>query len=283
MRAMIRWALVASLAASAPAVAQIGQSIGGSAIPRQPAPYSATFKITTVQTLAGGTTITRESTETQARDSAGRRMNSRTENTFGSIQREFTFGNASDPVANTQSNWNSQSREARVIQLPPADAQHSGCWATDSGNWRMSQNVYRPPAVPRAPASAATPARGGGSATTGVSISPAGALSQVSTQREDLGVSTIMGVEVHGTRFTTTVPAGQMGNDRPIDTTQESWTAPGLGLELRAVRDDPRSGKTTREVQSLDLGEPPISMFQPPEGYKMVTEQTHQVDCPPRP
>jgi hypothetical protein len=45
------------------------------------------------------------------------------------------------------------------------------------------------------------------------------------------------------------------------------------------VNDSPQGGKTTTEVVRLDLSEPPLSTFQPPEGYEVVIEELHQVTC----
>jgi hypothetical protein len=295
MRAFPGWAIVLTLLISAAAVAQsvaVSSSTSTSSAPcnctlRQHEPYSATFKTTTVQTLADGTTITRVRTETMARDSAGRTMSSDTQGPFGNGRREFTYGRAHDPVTNTDMNWNSQSQEARVIHLPPADERH-GCWASDDGHMQFNYGPIRPPiASPAVAAERGLGTRAGGGVGTGggaMSVTlPDNAPQPSRSQVEDLGTSTIMGVEVRGTRTTFTTPAGQIGNDRPLVHTNETWIAPSLGLTLRFIGDDPQSGKTTREVQSLEVGEPPISMFAPPEGYKVIDEQLRPVDCAARP
>jgi hypothetical protein len=36
-----------------------------------------------------------------------------------------------------------------------------------------------------------------------------------------------------------------------------------------SIRDDPRSGRQTTEVEELNLSEPSPSLFIPPAGYKM--------------
>ena len=282
MNGIIRWAFWVSLTCCVPLFAQSGTAASASVATHQPTPFSATFKTTSVRTLADGTTVRMVTTGATARDSAGRWMTSNTRGLQGTEGREFTSGNARDPVAGTQTTWNSASQTARVIQIPPADQRH-GCWANDDGLMMMEYNVYRPPAgaAPAGTAAKISTNGGGGSSSAGsAAVTSTGIGRGFPTTREELGISTIMGVEVHGVRITTTTPAGKLGNDRPIVRTMETWVAPSLGLVLRSITDDPRSGKTTREVQALDLGEPPISMFQPPEGYKVITQQLHQVECP---
>jgi hypothetical protein len=99
-------------------------------------------------------------------------------------------------------------------------------------------------------------------------------------KREDLGTTTIQGVEAHGWRYTRTTPVGEVGNDQPLVNTQEVWTSPELGQVVRSVRSDPRAGTTTKELVSLDLGEPDPALFQPPEGYEMHSSEMHAVTCP---
>jgi hypothetical protein len=75
------------------------------------------------------------------------------------------------------------------------------------------------------------------------------------------------------------IPVGQIGNDRELVTTNEIWTAANLGIPVREVNDSPQGGKTTTEVVSLDLSEPALPTFQPPEGYEVVIEELHKVTC----
>jgi|ERR1035441_5582248 hypothetical protein len=90
----------------------------------------------------------------------------------------------------------------------------------------------------------------------------------------------IQGVEAHGHRYTTEIPAGQIGNDKPLVRVEENWMAPSLGIQVRRISDDPQQRKTTMELVKVDLSEPPVSAFQPPEGYEVQTEELHQVACP---
>jgi hypothetical protein len=70
-----------------------------------------------------------------------------------------------------------------------------------------------------------------------------------------------------------------MGNDQPLVRTDVVWMAPSLGMALRSVSDDPRMGKTDREVVSVDLNNPDPSLFQPPAGYQLETEEMQPVAC----
>ena len=261
----------------------------------------AEFKLTHVQTLADGTTITRETKEIEALDSQGRRMNSNSMFLPGNTANpDMMRTTVHDPVENTQATWDSRSKTARVIKFPPED-QHNGCWSTDSGNYRANYGQGRLPGLPVA-------GGGGGSASFGVAtmgsavssstvVSSGTVASSSSTitvplpatmprtapnrpVQEDLGTDVIQGVEVHGYRTTRTIPTGQIGNDKAIVTTNESWNAPSLGgLPLRTVNDSPQSGRQTREVVSLNIGDPDPSVFQPPEGYKVTVEELHPVPC----
>jgi len=106
---------------------------------------------------------------------------------------------------------------------------------------------------------------------------------QDNSTAEDLGTATIQGVEAHGKRFTWTIPAGATGNDKPMVHTQEDWFTTGDNpreLNVRHVNEDPESGKSTTELESLSLEDPDLSVFQPPEGYEIVTEEVHSAPCP---
>jgi hypothetical protein len=229
---------------------------------QKPHPYTAEFKITHVQTLANGTTITHESTEIAAADSSGRVMGSTTQARPELEIGQWTHGHVHDPVASTDTNWDSNSHKATVMKYPAKEEQH-GCWSNQAGTFHVSYD--------------------GGRLTSG-SVQPPVVRAQVQHPQqatEDLGTTTIQGVEATGRRTTTTIPAGQVGNDQPIVTTQETWWSKGIGvgLLLRSVYDDPRNGTTTREATSLSLGEPDPALFQPPDGYEVKTDELHQVPC----
>lgn len=86
---------------------------------------------------------------------------------------------------------------------------------------------------------------------------------------ESLPPQTIDGVYVTGVRTSRIIPAGYEGNDHDVTVTTESWSSPALGLVLRSILDDPRSGKTTTETTDIQQTEPDPSLFKPPAGYQL--------------
>ena len=202
--------------------------------------YTAEFKTTQVQALADGTTITRELTEVKAADSQGRRMSATT--TVSGDRGPETHVVVYDPVARTQTTWHSSSKIAHVFRMSTPEAEHTCS--------RIMTDHVSVVSVPKSKMAA-----------------------------ENLGTESVQGVEARGRRYTTTIPTGTAGNDAPIVSTLEVWTALGLNsLVVRYIRDDPRSGKTTRELTSLSQSEPDPSTFQPPEGYEIVTKDSS--GCP---
>ena len=88
---------------------------------------------------------------------------------------------------------------------------------------------------------------------------------------EKLGKRIIEGVEAEGTRTTVTIPAGQIGNELPLDTVSERWYSNELKTVVLTTRKDPRNGETTYKLTNLRRGEPARQMFEVPGDYK-VTE-----------
>ena len=88
-------------------------------------------------------------------------------------------------------------------------------------------------------------------------------------QTESLPPQTIDGLYATGFRNTNTTPAGYEGNDRDLTTTRETWTAQDLGITLRSIVDDPRTGKATTETTDIQQTAPDPSLFKAPEGYQV--------------
>jgi hypothetical protein len=86
---------------------------------------------------------------------------------------------------------------------------------------------------------------------------------------EDLGHRNIAGVDTVGTRETTILNAGTMGNDEPLTSTSEYWHSDQLGINLLSVRSSPFFGKQTFNIIELTVGEPDAQLFALPAGYQI--------------
>jgi hypothetical protein len=88
---------------------------------------------------------------------------------------------------------------------------------------------------------------------------------------EQLGTKTILGLTATGTRMTRTIPAGQIGNTKPISVVTERWVSSDLQIPLSMTHNDPMMGTMTSTVTSVTRGEPDASLFQVPSDYKIET------------
>jgi hypothetical protein len=94
-----------------------------------------------------------------------------------------------------------------------------------------------------------------------------GGASREQTTREDLGQRTLDGLSVRGTRTTTVIHAGAIGNDQPIRIVSEEWFSPDLELLVLTKHSDPRSGETTYTLSNIVRAEPDRSLFEVPADY----------------
>jgi len=93
------------------------------------------------------------------------------------------------------------------------------------------------------------------------------------TKTESLGVQSIDGVNAEGTRTTTTIPAGSIGNEREINIVYEKWYAKDLQLIVMSKHTDPRFGEQTYRLTNIRRDEPQQSLFVPPADYSTVEEK----------
>jgi TonB family protein len=85
--------------------------------------------------------------------------------------------------------------------------------------------------------------------------------------RESLGKQSVEGIEAEGTRTTITIPAGAMGNERPILIVSERWYSAELQTVVMTKHSDPRFGETTYRLTNISRSEPDHSLFEVPAGY----------------
>jgi hypothetical protein len=90
---------------------------------------------------------------------------------------------------------------------------------------------------------------------------------------EDLGTQNLGGVTAGGQRTTLTIPAGDIGNDRPIHVVGETWYSNDLQLVVKSSNSDPRFGDTTYSLTNINRAEPDPTLFQIPADYA-ISEPT---------
>jgi TonB family protein len=87
------------------------------------------------------------------------------------------------------------------------------------------------------------------------------------SKKETLGKQTIEGVECDGTRNVTTIPAGEMGNELPINITTETWYSPELQVTVLRKFNDPRYGEDIYRLTNINRAEPAKELFEVPSDY----------------
>ena len=225
-----------------------------SAAPVQGAPYSATITNESVQTLADGNRIVQTSSGTTARDSLGR------------TRQDAPL----PPIGN----------------MAPADAPHLVFLQDPVSQASYTLNLTDKTAV-KNPSNAgmALPALSTSVAFSGAMIAKAPSQTvaiqshaiqipdEGQAQTEDLGSKTMEGVTVTGVRTTHNIPAGQIGNDRPLNIVTEVWTSPELKTVVYSKRSDPRMGDQTFQLTNIVRAEPDPSLFAVPSDFKILDAQ----------
>jgi hypothetical protein len=92
--------------------------------------------------------------------------------------------------------------------------------------------------------------------------------------RESLGSDTMEGLYVTGTRETTTISPGVLGNEQAMVSTREFWYSEQLQTNLAVTRIDPREGKQVIRLSNLSLAEPDAQLFDLPMGYSVRDMRT---------
>jgi hypothetical protein len=224
-------------------------------------PYQAQAVTEMKQTLADGSHILQTTTATVARDSDGRTMRVQKLSTMGpwkdsSPGNSPTLTTIFDPVAQEHIDYTSDSKIAHVFLMPSAPP---GAMVRAEGGLDVA-----------APNSA-------GIMEKGLMVSgpgPVGAVTQrfalseaVKPKTESLGTKSMEGVQVTGTRSTSTIPAGTIGNDRDLNIIRETWYSPELKLVIQSTQSDPRFGETTYTLKNIQQGSPDVTLFQVPANY----------------
>ena len=196
-------------------------------------PYSAQFSTESTQTLADGTRITRKSNGQVYRSTEGRTRREQTLAALGPI-----------PIEGTP-------RQLIFINDPVGGAHY----VLDVQDRLARKLPFRdsPPA--------------------GAGLPPQFADSPDPVTTESLGKQVIEGVEAEGTRSTITIPAGKVGNDRPIKITSERWYSPELQVVVLSKHSDPFAGENVYRLTSISRGEPSPALFEIPADFRITEER----------
>ena len=87
---------------------------------------------------------------------------------------------------------------------------------------------------------------------------------------EDLGYTTLNGMQAKGTRVTRTITAQVSGTGKPVQVVDEIWYSEDLHMNLLERHTDVRGGTQTLAMLSVNRKEPAASLFEVPAGYKTV-------------
>ena len=203
------------------------------------APFSAVAVSETTQTLADGNHITRKTQTNIFRDSQGR------------IRREVTLSGFG-PMASSE-----QPKSFVVINDPVA-----GATFMLHPDQKTAEKMGRPFARMKGPRQEAMSEK--------MNARQQEEIANGTLKKEDLGTQTIASVAAQGTRMTHIIPAGQIGNEKPITIVRESWYSNDLQAVVMSKHSDPWSGETTYTLTNIQRTEPAASLFAVPSDYTVT-------------
>ena len=235
-------------------------------------PYSAEAVTETTQALADGNRINRQSIARVYRDSAGRTRRE-TLNAAGTLQTitisdpvggiTYTLDPRTKVAYKMAGNLTAATRTPNRVMVDRVPAPG----AAGSGETRARVAAGEGAGYARITRSGDPLAQGGGR---GAVATTTGAL-----KRDALEPQNIEGVSATGSRTTTTIPAGQIGNAQEIKIVSEQWFSEDLQVLVLTKHSDPRSGETTYRLRNILRGEPDPSFFTVPADYT-VQERTRR-------
>jgi len=233
------------------------------------APYSAQAITETARTLGDGNKVKNKTTASIYRDGEGR---TRREQELGAVGPWAVSGEPqqtvfiNDPMTGANYILDPRARTARKmpplrISLLPGDLSDKIGVGTNATAPRVSvtveKDVFTAPVPP-----------------------PPGESRQIQEFRlnpgmkrggttESLGKQTIEGIEAEGTRTTMTIPAGEIGNEQPIQIVSERWYSPELQVIVMSKHNDPLVGETVYRLTNIVRGEPSRALFEVPADYTL--------------
>ena len=199
-------------------------------------PFSATATTERTQVLADGTTIHHSNSSALYRDSQGRSRRELTLSGLGPLENtgNHTMISIDDPIAGVHYMLEPEEKVAR--KMPFRGHGERSAEKAEKFEQRMQLRLQKEQASGE-------------------------------IQKQSLGTQFINGVNAEGTRVTRTIPAGQIGNDKPIQIVSERWFSPDLQMMVKTTHADPRFGTSTYTLTNIQRAEPAASLFAVPADY----------------
>jgi hypothetical protein len=229
-------------------------------------PFCATVTNSHLQTFADGNRISTSDSSMVCRDGEGRMRREAQLDLLGAVPdggapKIITI---TDPVAGVRYMLDTQAKIARKTPLNPKVI-------AEASAMRSGPNVVYKSAGPMGP----DPTMGGGRVMIMRDVQTNGGpeADGAQPQSEAMGDQTIGGVRASGTRITTTIPAGKMGNEQPINIVSERWYSADLKATVMTKHTDPWAGQLTTQFSNVSTAEPDPSLFTVPANYTIVDEK----------
>jgi hypothetical protein len=258
-------------------------------------PFTAEAVTEFTQTLADGNRIERRFSTTLWRDSQGR---TRREQQIALVGPLSVQGNPprlvtiTDPVAGTSYTLNAQNKTAngqsistytssaglsysRNVQRSNTTETSVQVNAADLAQARAASDQARAAYFLNSPPGSRVQTVG---TVGGVFFETTNAPSTVKT--EPIGTRAIEGIAAEGTRTTTTIPAGAVGNVAPIEVVSERWFSQELQTAVLITQRDPRSGDTVYRLTNIRREEPSADLFTVPSTYTITSPAAHFIRAP---
>jgi hypothetical protein len=205
------------------------------------APYSGVAVMETRQTLQDGNVIDRKTQANVYRDGLGRTRREMALSAVGPLAasgQPKSFVMIHDPVASTAFVLHPDKKVA--MQLP----EHGGGHHHDAMEGRFAAHMQRE-------------------------------IADGTLKTEDLGMQTINGLSAQGTRYTKTIPAGQIGNAKAITITSERWYSADLQVVVKSTHNDPLRGDSSYTLTKIQRQEPSAALFTVPADYTVKQGPVH--------
>jgi hypothetical protein len=240
------------------------------------APYSAQAVTETVQALSDGNRIVRKNTAQLYRDAEGRTRREQTVGYFGPFaasgdETQTVFIN--DPVAGFSYILEPSSKTARKlprtelrfkVEGDAAAGERQKAVVEAQRKIEIERTFTRVPG-PDAQVTGTAVIIAGPSSPDGVTFERHSSKHEAKTEK--LEARAFDGVTAEGTRSTITIPAGEIGNEQPIQIVDEHWYSPELQVVVMTRHSDPRYGETTYRLTNISRDAPAAVLFQVPSDY----------------